>query len=51
MIALICEVQKYDTKELIRKTERHSEIQKTNFGNKWLPNGKGGGRDNLGICK
>ena len=32
---------KYDTNELIYKTETDSQIQKTNL---WLPNEKGGGR-------
>ena len=36
---------KYDTNELIYKTETDSQAQKTNL---WLPKGKGGG-DKLGV--
>ena len=37
---------KNDTNELIYKTEIDSQTQKTNL---WLPKGKGGGRDKLGV--
>ena len=37
---------KYDTNELIYKTETDSQTQKTNL---WLPKGKGGGRDKLEV--
>ena len=37
---------KNDTDELIYKTERDSQTQKTNL---WLPKGKGKGRDKLGV--
>ena len=37
---------KYDTNELIYKTETDSQIQKTNL---WLPKGEGEGRDKLGV--
>ena len=37
---------KYDTNELIYKTETHSQTQKTNL---WLPKGKNGGRGKLGV--
>ena len=36
---------KYDTNELIYKTETDPQAQKTNF---WLPKGKAGGGDKLG---
>ena len=47
MISLICESLKKDTNELVSRTERDSQTQKTNL---WLPKGKGGwrGRDILG---
>ena len=35
-----------DTDELIYKTETDSQTQNTNF---WLPKGKGGGKDILGV--
>ena len=35
-----------DTNELVYKTEIDSQTQKTSL---WLPKGKGGGRDKLGI--
>ena len=37
---------KYDTNELIYKTETDSQTQKTTL---WLPKGKGWGRDKLGV--
>ena len=37
---------KYDTNELICKTETDSQTEKTNL---WLPKGKGEGRDKLGV--
>ena len=46
MISLICGILKNGTYELIYKTEIESQIQKTNL---WLPGGKGGGRDELGV--
>ena len=36
---------KYDTNELIYKTETDPQTQKTNL---WLPKGKAGGGDKLG---
>ena len=39
-------LKKNDTNELIYKTELDSQTQKRNL---WLPQGKGGGRDKLGI--
>ena len=44
MISLICGILKYDTNELIYKTEIDSQTQKTIL---WLP--KGRGRDKLGV--
>ena len=44
MISFICGIRKYDTNELIYKTETDSETQRTDL---WLPKGKGG-RDKLG---
>ena len=46
MILLICRILKYDTNELIDKTETDSQTQKTKL---WLPGGKGGGGDRLGV--
>ena len=47
MISLICGIlKKNDTNELIYKTETDSQTSKTNL---WLPNGKHGGRDKLGV--
>ena len=43
MISLICGILKYDTNELIYKTETDSQTSKTNL---WLPKGKG---DKLGV--
>ena len=37
---------KYDTNEPIYEAETDSQTQKTNL---WLPRGKGGGRDKLGV--
>ena len=37
---------KYNTNELIYKTEIDPQTQKTNF---WLPKGKGEGKDKLGV--
>ena len=37
---------KYDTNELIYKTETDSQIQKTTYGNQ---RGSGGGSDKLGV--
>ena len=44
MISLTCGV--YDTNELIYETETDSQMQGTDL---WLPRGKGGGRDGLGV--
>ena len=47
MISLMCGIlKKNDTNELIYKAEIDSQTQKTNL---WLPKGKGGGRDKLGV--
>ena len=43
---LYVESKKNDTNELIYKTEADSQTQKTNL---WLPKGKGGRRNKLGI--
>ena len=40
MVSLTCGILKNDTNELIYKTERDAQIQKTNLR---LPKGKGGG--------
>ena len=45
-IAYMLSLKKYDTNELINKTEAHSQTQKTNL---WLPKGQSGGRDKLGV--
>ena len=37
---------KDDTNELIYKTEKDSQTSKTNL---WLPKGKGGKRDKVGV--
>ena len=37
---------KTDTNELVYKTETDSQTLKTNL---WLPKGKGGGKDELGV--
>ena len=42
-ISFMCEI--YSVNELIHKTERESQIQKTNYG---YHRGKWGGRDKLG---
>ena len=46
MISLISGILKNGTNELIYRTERDSQTQKTNL---WLPQGKGGGMDKLGV--
>ena len=46
MISLLYGILKSDTNELIYKTETDSQTSKTNL---WLPKGKGGGRDKLGV--
>ena len=47
MILLTCGIlKKNDTNKLIYKTEKDSQTQKTNL---WLPKGKGGRQDKLGI--
>ena len=46
MISLIRGIFKNDTNELIYKTEIYSQTQKTNL---WLQNGKGEGRNKLGV--
>ena len=46
MMSLTCGILQNDTSELIYKTEIDSQTEKTNL---WLPKGKGGGRDKLGV--
>ena len=46
MLSLTCGVLKNDTNELIYKTEIDSQTQKANL---WLPKGKSGGRNKLGV--
>ena len=46
MISLICGVQENYVNELVYKTEIDSKTQKTNL---WLPKGKGGHSDKLGV--
>ena len=45
MISLICEIWKYDTNELIYKTETDSQTYRTDS---WFPK-ESGDRDKLGV--